>query len=86
MVPLPVLESLNEPPLSPMLPDSVTWPVVLTVMVRFAVMVTCPVNVTYLTGFTAEASYFIATPKASVLVSDQRFETQIKEECPEAGK
>jgi len=46
-----------------------------------AFLVTAPVNVTYLTNFTGDASYFIATPKNAVLVSDSRFEEQIKEEC-----
>ena len=51
-----------------------------------AALITCPVNVTYLTGFTGDASYFIVAPKNCVLVSDQRFEVQIKEECPEFAK
>jgi Xaa-Pro aminopeptidase len=51
-----------------------------------AVLITCPVNVTYLTGFTGEASYFVATTKSAVLVTDQRFEAQAKEECPEVDK
>jgi Xaa-Pro aminopeptidase len=46
-----------------------------------AFLVTAPVNVTYLTGFTGEASYYVATGKHGVLVSDTRFEEQIKEEC-----
>ena len=48
-----------------------------------AFLVTAPVNVTYLTGFTGEASYFAASAKHGVLVSDTRFEEQIKEECPD---
>lgn len=51
-----------------------------------AAVITSPVNVTYLTGFTGEASYLVVTPKNSVLVSDSRFEVQIREECPEIGK
>jgi len=51
-----------------------------------AALVTSPVNVTYLTGFTGEASYLLVTPKASVLISDSRFEVQIREECPDIGK
>ncbi len=51
-----------------------------------AVLITCPVNVTYLTGFTGESSYVIVTPKNSILVSDHRFEVQIHEECLEIGK
>jgi len=51
-----------------------------------AALITCPVNVTYLSGFTGEASFIVVTPKASILISDTRFEAQIREECPEAGK
>jgi len=51
-----------------------------------AAVITSPVNVTYLTGFTGEASYLVVTPKHSVLVSDSRFEVQIREECPDVGK
>src|SRR3954454_18108171 len=46
-----------------------------------AVLVTSPVNVTYLTGFTGEASYFVLAGKHAVLVSDPRFEEQLKDEC-----
>ncbi|MBA4065429.1 MAG: aminopeptidase P family protein [Isosphaera sp.] len=45
-------------------------------------LVTRPANVTYLTGFTGEDSYYYGTGKNSVLISDTRFEEQIKEECP----
>lgn len=48
-----------------------------------AFLVTTPVNVTYLTGFTGDDSYYVVTPKAGVLVSDTRYEGQIKEECPD---
>jgi Xaa-Pro aminopeptidase len=51
-----------------------------------AALVTSPINVTYLTGFTGEASYLIVTPKQSVLISDSRFEAQIREECADAGR
>jgi len=47
-----------------------------------AYLVTAPVNVTYLTGFTGDSSFYIGTAKHSILVSDSRFEEQIKEECP----
>ncbi len=46
-----------------------------------AVLVTNPVNVTYLTGFTGSSGYLVLTPKATVLVSDGRYEEQIREEC-----
>lgn len=48
-----------------------------------ALLVTNPVNVTYLTNFTGDSSYLIATPNRAVLVSDGRFTVQIAEECPE---
>ncbi len=45
-------------------------------------LITNPINVTYLTGFSGEASNLIVTPAKVLLVSDGRFEVQIKEECP----
>jgi Xaa-Pro aminopeptidase len=45
-------------------------------------LVTRGPNVTYLTGFTGEDGCYFGTAKNSVLVSDTRFEEQIKEECP----
>ena len=51
-----------------------------------AVLVTAPVNVTYLTGFTGEASHYLATAKTAVFVTDPRFEAQVLEECPEVGR
>jgi|SRR5579883_164426 len=48
-----------------------------------AFLVTTPVNVTYLTGFTGEDSYYASTSKHGFIVSDTRFEEQIKEECPD---
>src|SRR5947209_7795272 len=47
-----------------------------------ALLVSNPTNVTYLTGFTGDSSYLLASPKALLLVSDTRFEVQIQEECP----
>lgn len=46
-------------------------------------LVTNPVNVTYLTGFSGEASPLIISTKKTILVSDGRFPTQIAEECPD---
>src|SRR5262245_58229059 len=46
-----------------------------------AFLVTSPVNVTYLTGFTGDSSFYLGTPKNSILISDSRFEEQIKEEA-----
>ena len=45
-------------------------------------MVTSPVNVRYLTGFTGEDSFLLVGRGVTVLISDSRFETQIPEECP----
>jgi Xaa-Pro aminopeptidase len=47
-----------------------------------AILVTNPVNVTYLTGFSGDSSYVLATSKNFLIISDSRFEQQIKEECP----
>lgn len=47
-----------------------------------AVLISDPVNVRYLTGFTGDSTYFIVSDRKEVLVSDTRFETQIAEECP----
>src|SRR5438105_5681544 len=47
-----------------------------------AVLVTSPINVTYLTGFSGEASYLIVTKAKTLLVSDGRFTGQLAEECP----
>lgn len=47
-----------------------------------ALFVSHPVNVTYLTGFSGEASYLIVGRKRSLMVSDGRFTTQLAEECP----
>src|ERR1700730_6016853 len=45
-------------------------------------LVTSPVNVTYLTGFSGDSSYLALTARQSVLISDGRFTEQIAEECP----
>jgi Xaa-Pro aminopeptidase len=47
-----------------------------------AFLVTKPENVTYLTGFTGDSSFYVGTVSNGILVSDTRFEEQIKEECP----
>jgi Xaa-Pro aminopeptidase len=47
-----------------------------------AILVSHPVNVTYLTGFSGEASYLIVGRKRALMVSDGRFTTQLAEECP----
>lgn len=44
-------------------------------------LVTNPVNVTYLTNFTGDSSFYFGSAKHSVVISDTRFEEQIQEEC-----
>jgi Xaa-Pro aminopeptidase len=44
------------------------------------ILITSPVNVRYLTGFTGDSSYLLLTAKNVILVSDARFEQQIVEE------
>lgn len=45
-------------------------------------LVTNPVSVRYLTGFTGDSSYLVANAKQFILVSDDRYAEQIQEECP----
>jgi Xaa-Pro aminopeptidase len=47
-----------------------------------ALLVSNPVNVTYLTGFTGEASYLIVGRSRHLLVTDGRFTGQLADECP----
>jgi Xaa-Pro aminopeptidase len=47
-----------------------------------AFLITQPINVSYLTGFTGEASCLILSAKETILVSDGRFTAQLAEECP----
>jgi Xaa-Pro aminopeptidase len=48
-----------------------------------AVLVTHPINVSYLTGFSGDASCLLVTPKRSLIVSDGRFTDQLTDECPD---
>ena len=48
-----------------------------------AILVTSVHNVTYLSGFTGDSSYYLITPEHDILLSDQRYTTQLEEECPE---
>lgn len=45
-------------------------------------LVSNPVNVTYLTGFSGDSSYLVLTAKRALLVTDARFTEQVAEECP----
>src|SRR3954462_9775751 len=47
-----------------------------------ALLITNPVNVTYLTGFSGESSYLVLSRDRAVLVSDFRFIEQLAEEFP----
>jgi Xaa-Pro aminopeptidase len=47
-----------------------------------AYLITNPVNVTYLTGFSGESSYLLFGRDRTLLVSDSRFTEQLAEECP----
>jgi Xaa-Pro aminopeptidase len=45
-------------------------------------VVSNPINVSYLTGFSGDSSYVLLFGEQALLVSDGRFTTQIQEECP----
>jgi Xaa-Pro aminopeptidase len=47
-----------------------------------ALLVTDPLNVTYLTGFTGDESFLLVREKDEVLITDGRYTTQMDEECP----
>ena len=46
------------------------------------VLITNPINVTYLTGFSGDSTYLILTKAKTLLVSDGRYSEQLKDECP----
>src|ERR1700694_5967581 len=46
-----------------------------------ALLVSNPINVTYLTGFSGDSSYLVLGRKRTLLFSDARFTEQIAEEC-----
>ena len=46
-----------------------------------AFLITQPINVSYLTGFTGDSSHLILSEE-TILVSDGRFAAQLAEECP----
>ena len=48
-----------------------------------ALLVSKAVNVSYLTGFTGDSSFLLVLPKRTILLSDERFRTQIADECPD---
>jgi len=48
-----------------------------------AILVTNYTNVCYLSGFSGDDSYLVVTPDHDVMLSDQRYTTQLEEECPD---
>ena len=48
-----------------------------------AFLVTNPINVRYLTGFTGGTAYLLIQPDGDTILSDPRFTIQIEEECPD---
>jgi Xaa-Pro aminopeptidase len=47
-----------------------------------ALLVTNFINVTYLSGFTGDDSFLLVGATKDVLISDERYTTQLEEECP----
>lgn len=39
-------------------------------------------NVCYLTGFSGSSAYLLLTPKKEILLSDSRYQSQLKDQCP----
>lgn len=48
-----------------------------------AFLVTLPVNVSYLTGFTGDSSFLLVTPERAIFLTDERFRIQLAQECPD---
>ena len=48
-----------------------------------ACLITNPINVTYLTGFSGDSTYLLLAPKLALLLSDTRYEEQLGEESPD---
>src|SRR5438270_3781696 len=47
-----------------------------------AALISHPINVSYLTGFSGDSTCLILSPQRAILVSDGRFTDQLAEECP----
>src|SRR5262249_3275998 len=47
-----------------------------------SMLVTSPVNWSYLTGFTGEAGILLIEPQGATLITDGRFTTQARQEAP----
>jgi Xaa-Pro aminopeptidase len=48
-----------------------------------ALLVSSPTNVAYLTGFTGDSSVLLVCGDRDLLISDGRFSTQLRQECPD---
>ncbi len=48
-----------------------------------AMLITDEINVRYLTGFTGDSTYALATPDQVLMLSDRRYETQLAQQCPD---
>lgn len=48
-----------------------------------ALLVTDETNVAYLSGFTGDSSFLLVEPSRASLLTDGRYETQVKSECPD---
>ena len=48
-----------------------------------AILITNFTNVSYLTGFTGDDSYLLVTAEDDLILSDERYTTQLEEECPD---
>ncbi|MCH8829107.1 MAG: aminopeptidase P family protein [Planctomycetes bacterium] len=46
-------------------------------------LITCETNVSYLTGFSGDSSFLLLGRGVEILISDTRYTTQIREECPD---
>lgn len=47
-----------------------------------ALLISSPINVRYLTGFTGDSSWLLVERKKILLISDGRFTVQLEDECP----
>ncbi|MFO0880313.1 MAG: Xaa-Pro peptidase family protein [Gemmataceae bacterium] len=47
-----------------------------------ALLISSPHNVTYLTGFSGDSTYFVFAPPRAILLSDPRYLGQLADECP----
>jgi Xaa-Pro aminopeptidase len=48
-----------------------------------ALLISNPINVSYLTGFSGDSSYLVLASNRELLISDARFTKQLSEECPD---